>query len=61
ALGITAPQIVGSYESCAEQLRELKKAGIESTLLCFFDPQEGLHQMQDHIIPIMKKMGLRKS
>jgi FMNH2-dependent dimethyl sulfone monooxygenase len=61
ALGITAPQIVGSYESCAEQLGELKKAGIESTLLCFFDPQEGLHQMQDHIIPIMKKMGLRKS
>ena len=26
----------------------------------FFDPQKGLHQMQDDVIPILKKMGLRK-
>ncbi len=60
ALGFTAPQIVGSYQTCAEQLRELNEAGLESTLLCFYDPQKGLHQMQDDIIPILKKMGLRK-
>jgi FMNH2-dependent dimethyl sulfone monooxygenase len=60
ALGLTAPQIVGSFESVAEQLRELNRAGVESTLLCFFDPQQGLHQMQDDIMPILKKMGLRK-
>jgi hypothetical protein len=29
-------------------------------LFCFFDPQQGLHQMQDHIIPILKRMGLRQ-
>jgi alkanesulfonate monooxygenase SsuD/methylene tetrahydromethanopterin reductase-like flavin-dependent oxidoreductase (luciferase family) len=60
ALGFTAPQIVGSYETCAEQLRELNDAGLESTLLCFYDPQKGLHQMQDDVIPILRKMGLRK-
>ena len=60
ALGLTSPQIVGSYTSVAEQLRELNEAGVESALMCFYDPQKGLHQMQDDIIPILKKMGLRK-
>ena len=59
ALGITAPHVVGSYETVAEKLRALNATGLESLLFCFFDPQEGLHQMQDHIIPILKKMGLR--
>jgi FMNH2-dependent dimethyl sulfone monooxygenase len=60
ALGITAPHVVGSYETVAEKLRALHNTGLESLLFCFFDPQQGLHQMQDHIIPILKKMGLRQ-
>lgn len=60
ALGITSPQIVGSYETVAEKLRALHDTGLESLLICFFDPQKGLHQMQDDIIPIMKKMGIRR-
>ena len=60
ALGIGAWQIVGSYESVAERIRELSDAGIESILICFFDPLGGLHHMEDEIIPILKKMGLRK-
>jgi FMNH2-dependent dimethyl sulfone monooxygenase len=60
ALGIMSPQIVGSYQTVAEQLRALHDTGLESLLICFFDPQKGLHQMQDDIIPILKKMGLRK-
>ena len=60
ALGFTSPQIYGSYESVAEQMRELNNSGIESLLMCFYDPQKGLHQMQDDIMPILKKMGLRK-
>ena len=59
ALGITAPHVVGSYETVAEKLRAFHGTGLESLLFCFFDPQQGLHQMQDHIIPILKKMGLR--
>jgi FMNH2-dependent dimethyl sulfone monooxygenase len=60
ALGITAPRLVGSCETVAQKIEALHANGIESVLMCFFDPRQGLHQMQDHIIPIMKKMGLRK-
>ena len=38
----------------------LHESGLESLLMCFFDPQQGLHQMEDHIMPALKKMGLRK-
>jgi len=29
-------------------------------LTCFFDPIRGLHQMEDDVIPRLRKMGLRK-
>ena len=60
ALGIGAWQIVGSFESVAEQIRELHEIGIESILICFFDPLGGLHHMEDEILPILKRMNLRK-
>ena len=59
ALGIGAWQIIGSYETVAERIRELHEIGIESVLMCFFDPLGGLHHMEDEILPILKKMGLR--
>lgn len=59
ALGIGAWQIIGSYETVAERIRELHEIGIESILMCFFDPLGGLHHMEDEILPILKKMGLR--
>lgn len=61
ALGITAWQVVGSPASVAEQLRELREIGIESILMCFFDPLGGLHQMEDHVLPILRDMGLRNA
>ena len=60
AMGLTAWHVYGSYESVAEQLRALHDTGIESVLTCFFDPIRGLHQMEDDVIPLLKKMGLRK-
>jgi len=60
ALGIGAWQITGSFETVAESIRELHDIGIESILMCFFDPLGGLHHMEDEILPIMKRMGLRK-
>ncbi|MEM7541083.1 MAG: LLM class flavin-dependent oxidoreductase [Pseudomonadota bacterium] len=60
AVGFGAWQMIGSFETVAEQIRELHEIGIESILMCFFDPLGGLHHMEDHIMPIMKKMGLRK-
>jgi FMNH2-dependent dimethyl sulfone monooxygenase len=60
ALGITAWQLVGGYQSIAEQIKELSEIGLESILMCFVDPLKGLHEMEDHVIPILKDMGLRK-
>lgn len=59
ALGITAWQLVGGYESIAAQIKELRELGIESILMCFYDPLKGLHEMEDHVIPLLKEMGLR--
>ena len=60
ALGIGAWQIIGSYETVAERIRELNEVGIESILMCFFDPLGGLHHMEDEILPILKRIELRK-
>jgi len=61
SLGFTSPQMVGSPETIAEKMRALsEEAGLESLLMCFVDPQKGLHAMEDDILPILKKMNLRK-
>jgi FMNH2-dependent dimethyl sulfone monooxygenase len=60
AMGLSAWHIYGGYESAAEQMRQLHDVGIESILMCFFDPLRGLHQMEDDVIPLLRKMGLRK-
>ncbi len=60
AMGLGAWHLYGSYEAVAEQIRALHAAGIESILTCFFDPIRGLHQMEDDVIPLLKKMGLRR-
>jgi FMNH2-dependent dimethyl sulfone monooxygenase len=59
AMGIGAHQLIGSYETVAEELRQLHEAGLESVLMSFWEPLRGLHQMEDDVIPILKKMGLR--
>jgi dimethylsulfone monooxygenase len=60
SIGFASPQLVGSPQTVTEKMLELKELGLESLLICFFDPQRGLHQMQDKVIPLLKKMGLRK-
>jgi FMNH2-dependent dimethyl sulfone monooxygenase len=60
ALGLGAWHLFGGYETVAEQIRALRAAGIESILTCFFDPLRGLHQMEDDVIPILRRMGLRR-
>lgn len=60
ALGIGAHRIVGSYETAAEQLRELHGTGVESMLMCFFDPLRGLHEMEDFVLPLLERMNLRR-
>ena len=60
AMGLGAWHLYGGYEPIAEQIRLLHDAGIESILTAFFDPIRGLHQMEDDVIPLLKKMGLRQ-
>jgi dimethylsulfone monooxygenase len=59
-LGMTGFQLFGSYETVAERMRGLYDVGVEHIVMCFFDPARGLQQMEEHVIPILRKMGLRK-
>jgi len=60
AMGLSAWHIYGGVESVAEQMKQLHDLGLESLLTCFFDPIHGLHLMEDDVLPILKKMGLRR-
>ena len=60
SMGLGAWHMYGSYDTVAQHIQALHEAGIESILTCFFDPIRGLHQMEDDVIPLLKKMGLRR-
>lgn len=60
ALGLGGYHIFGSPETVAEQFKAMHDdCGMDGVLLSFFDPQRGLHQTEDQLIPILRKMGLR--
>ena len=60
-LGLQGYHMIGGYDSVAEQIRTLyADHGQEGLLVAWFDPLRGLHQLEDHIIPRLRKMGLRK-
>jgi FMNH2-dependent dimethyl sulfone monooxygenase len=62
ALGLGGHQIVGTPEMVAEEIRRLYQQGRQrGVLLSFFDPEEGLALTRDRLLPILHKMGLRKS
>lgn len=61
ALGLTGYQICGGPQTVAEQLRAVhQQAGQRGVLLSFFDPLKGLHMCHDEVLPLLRKMGLRK-
>lgn len=60
-LGMGAFKLFGSYETVADQLAGLYKAGVEQVALCFFDPHKGVAQMGEHVLPLLrKKYGLNR-
>ena len=60
ALGLGGYWSVGSPQTQAETIRMLhQECGVDGVLLSFFDPLRGLHYMEDEVVPILKKMGLR--
>jgi FMNH2-dependent dimethyl sulfone monooxygenase len=58
-LGLTGYQLFGGYDTAAEKLRALYDAGVEHVCMGFFDPTRALGQMEEHILPRLKRMGLR--
>lgn len=59
-LGMGAFKLFGSYQTVANQLIELHKAGVEQVALCFFDPHKGVAQMGEHVLPLLRKAGLNR-
>ena len=60
ALGLGSMHLVGSYDTVAERMRSLAEAEQQGVVLSFFDPLRGLHDLEDEIIPRLRKMGLRR-
>ncbi len=59
ALGMTGNQLFGGYQTVAEKMRGLAEVGVDNVVVGFFDPAKGLRQMEEHVIPILERMGLR--
>lgn len=59
-IGLSGYQLYGGYDTVAEKLRALHEIGIEHVCMCFLEPREALQQLEEHIIPRLKKMGLRR-
>ena len=59
-LGLSGYQLVGGYDSVAEQLRALHDVGAEQVCMSFLEPARALEQLNEHVLPRLKKMGLRK-
>ena len=61
ALGLGGMHLVGSYDTVAEKLRLLAtECGQDGIVFSFFDPAKGLHELEDQVIPRLRKIGLRK-
>lgn len=58
-LGMGGHQLFGSYERVANELADLYESGVEQVALCFFDPHRGVKEFGDHVIPLLRKRGLR--
>ena len=60
AAGMYGYQFFGRPETVAEKMRALHETGVDNIVIAFFDPERGLRQMDEQVIPILKRMGLRK-
>ena len=58
-LGMGGFQIFGGHETVAETMRALHEVGVENVVTCFWDPNYGLHEMAEHVFPILERMNLR--
>ena len=61
ALGLGGMHLVGSFDAVAGQLRlQATEYGQDGVIFSFFDPLAGIHDLEDEIIPRLKRMALRE-
>ena len=60
AVGMTGYQLIGGYDTVCERIKALYEIGVEHMVICFLDPLDGLEKMEQHILPRLRAMGLRK-
>ena len=60
AIGFGGIHLMGSFDDVAEQLRDLADDHMQDAVaLSFLDPMKGVHEVEDELMPRLKKMGLR--
>lgn len=59
AAGRGALTLVGTPEQVVEGLSELSDIGVDGVAISWVNYDEGLQQMEDEILPLMKQAGLR--
>lgn len=59
-MGMGSFQLFGGYETVAETIRSLHKAGVEHLVMGFWEPAAGIAQMGEHVFPILRRMGVRQ-
>jgi alkanesulfonate monooxygenase SsuD/methylene tetrahydromethanopterin reductase-like flavin-dependent oxidoreductase (luciferase family) len=60
AAGRGAMTLVGTPDQVVATLLELTEAGLDGVAISWVNYDEGLQQMEDHILPLMVQAGLRK-
>jgi FMNH2-dependent dimethyl sulfone monooxygenase len=59
AFGLIAYPLVGTAESVAEGIRQLRSIGIDAVLCVFLNYLEDLDRFGREVLPLLEKMGLR--
>ena len=60
-VGLSGVRLIGSYDTIAEEMRIMyRDYGQEGILISGIDRLEDVHQLENHVIPRLVKMGLRK-
>ncbi|MGE0859550.1 MAG: LLM class flavin-dependent oxidoreductase [Gammaproteobacteria bacterium] len=60
-LGIGSHQLIGDYDQVAEEIRHMHRdCGLDGILFTWHDQVRGLQQLEDHILPRLRAMGLRR-
>jgi FMNH2-dependent dimethyl sulfone monooxygenase len=58
-LGLGGFQVFGSYETVADTLSTMHEAGVDQVAMFFWDPLRSVEKFEKHVMPLLRKRGLR--